>query len=132
MKAPWGAGRVGLTPPRVDLAEHEEWRSVMEGSQLPTGDRLVSEPTRAAAVQSRRDRDGPAYHWRLEYDPDANGGGGAVTVWLGEEKTVLNLAAGARADGAEFDRFGLFNMQDNNGKDCVIYLDELRYTAGER
>jgi len=76
--------------------------------------------------------DGTAYRWRFEYDPAANGGGGAVTLWLGEEKTVLNLAAGARAEGAEFDRFGLLNMQDNNGKDCVIYLDELSYTAGGR
>jgi hypothetical protein len=76
--------------------------------------------------------DGTAYRWRLEYDPAANGGGGAVTLWLGEQKTVLNLAAGARPEGAEFDRFGLFNMQDNNGKDCVMYLDELSYTAGGR
>jgi hypothetical protein len=49
-----------------------------------------------------------------------------------EEKTVLNPGAGARAEGAEFDLFGLFNMQDKNGKDCVIYLDELSYTAGDR
>jgi hypothetical protein len=76
--------------------------------------------------------DGGACLWRIEYDPRANDGAGAITLGLGDESCVLKLDAGARAEGAEFDRFGLFNMQDNNGKDCVIYLDELSYTAGDK
>jgi hypothetical protein len=27
------------------------------------------------------------------------------------------------------DRFGVFNMQDNNGKDCVVFMDDLRYST---
>lgn len=74
--------------------------------------------------------DGTAYRWRLQYDPAAGDGRGAVSFKLGDETFTLDLAAGDKAEGAEFDRFGLFNMQDNNGKDCEIYLDELEYNAG--
>ncbi len=78
--------------------------------------------------------DGRTYAWTLEYDPAAHGGNGAVTLTLDGESTTLNLAPGHKAQGAAFDRFGLFNMQDNNGKDCVLYLDDLSYTtaAGDR
>jgi len=29
------------------------------------------------------------------------------------------------------DRFGIFNMQDNNGKHSIIYLDDLSYTSAD-
>ena len=78
--------------------------------------------------------DGRVYDWTLEYDPQANSGGGTITFTLGSETATLNLAPGLKAEGATFDRFGMFNMQDNNGKDCVLYLDDLSYTtaAGDR
>ena len=54
---------------------------------------------------------------------------GAITLTLGTQSQTLPLPPGARAEGAVRDRFGVFNMQDNNGKDCVVYLDDLAYTA---
>ena len=53
-----------------------------------------------------------------------------VTLTLGAEATTLPLQPGDRSEGAVMDRFGAFNMQDNNGKDCLFYLDNLRYTTG--
>lgn len=73
---------------------------------------------------------GRPYEWTLSYDPAANGGSGSIALTLGEERTTLDLDPGARAEGAEMDRFGIFNMQDNNGKDCLVYLDDLVYTTG--
>ena len=52
-----------------------------------------------------------------------------ITFVLGTETTTLNLLPGHKAEGAIFDRFGLFNMQDNNGKDAVVYLGDLTYTT---
>lgn len=73
--------------------------------------------------------DGRIYRWQLEYDPQGGGGVGAISLRLGNELYVMRLKPGDRALGAAFDRLGLFNMQDNNGKDCIIYLDELSYTV---
>ncbi|MFN3650574.1 MAG: hypothetical protein ACK47B_13435 [Armatimonadota bacterium] len=73
--------------------------------------------------------DGRRYEWSLRYDPSAAGGSGALTVGLGAQSLTLPLEPGARAEGAVMDRFGVFNMQDNNGKACVFYLDNLRYTS---
>ena len=62
---------------------------------------------------------------RLLFVPD-----GRTYAWtLDGESITLNLEPGHKAQGAAFDRFGLFNMQDNNGKDCVLYLDDLSYTT---
>jgi hypothetical protein len=75
--------------------------------------------------------DGRIYEWTLEYEPEANQGAGAVTFTLDGESETLNLSLDHRREGATFDRFGMFNMQDNNGKDCLVYLDDLTYTAAE-
>jgi hypothetical protein len=72
---------------------------------------------------------GRTYQWSLRYDPQAAGGNGAVTLALGDRSVTLPLQPGARAEGAVMDRFGIFNMQDNNGKDCEVFLDDLRYTT---
>jgi hypothetical protein len=74
--------------------------------------------------------DGRSDEWSLRYDPAAAGGNGAVTLTLGSQAITLPLQPGARGEGAVMDRFGVFNMQDNNGKDCLFYLDNLRYTTG--
>ncbi|MEX0678695.1 MAG: hypothetical protein WD063_16570 [Pirellulales bacterium] len=74
--------------------------------------------------------DGRVYDWTIHYDPDAKGGQGAITLTLGEKSTMLDLLPEHRAAGAVFNRFGIFNAQGNNGKDAVLYLDDLKYTAG--
>jgi hypothetical protein len=73
--------------------------------------------------------DGKPQDFAIVYDPRAEGGHGAVTVTLDRQSATLPLPAGARAQGAVMDRFGVFNMQDNNGKHCEVYLDDLAYTT---
>ncbi len=73
--------------------------------------------------------DGTSKNWTIDYDPDAFDGRGAVTVTLQGISRTLVLYPGERAEGAALNRFGLFNMQDNNGKHSVVYLDDLCYTS---
>ncbi len=40
----------------------------------------------------------------------------------------MDLAPGDRAEGATFDRFGIFNMQ-SGGHAVEIYLDDLEYSS---
>jgi hypothetical protein len=73
--------------------------------------------------------DGRVYAWTISYDPAANNGIGTITVTLGDKSTTLDLSPEHRAAGAAFNRFGLFNAQGNNGKDTVLYLDDLEYSV---
>ena len=82
-------------------------------------------------VQIRFMPDGRIYDWELIYDPQANEGNGAMTFQLGDQVQTLNLAEGAREDGASLNRFGVFNLQDNNGKYCDAYLDDLEFTSAK-
>ncbi len=71
---------------------------------------------------------GKVYDWSLVYDPAAEGGNGAVTVTLDKEAVTLPLKKGLKAQGARFDRFGLFTS-NVGGQIVRIYLDDLKYTA---
>ncbi|MBI4603234.1 MAG: hypothetical protein HY721_14870 [Planctomycetes bacterium] len=73
--------------------------------------------------------DGKPQELAILYDPEAAGGSGAVTVALGSQSATLPLPAAARREGASMNRFGVFNMQDSNGKHCEVYLDDLTYTS---
>jgi hypothetical protein len=71
---------------------------------------------------------GKAYAWSLVYDPTANRGQGAIRVTLGRETATFALKKGLKAQGARFDRFGLFTS--NIGGQLVrIFFDDLKYTA---
>lgn len=68
--------------------------------------------------------DGKSHTWSLEYSPVAN----TLTVTLDGQRTVLNVTADHRAQGARFDRFGIVTTHiDGNGQE--VYLDDLTYTA---
>jgi hypothetical protein len=69
------------------------------------------------------------YNWRLVYEPDGNDGKGSIKVTLGEESIMFELRPGQKAEGAVFDRFGLFTSR-TGGQMVKIYLDDLRYTIG--
>jgi hypothetical protein len=71
---------------------------------------------------------GKVHDWSLVYDPAAEGGTGAVTVTLDKESVTLPLKKGVKAQGASFDRFGLFTS-NIGGQIVRIYLDDLKYTA---
>jgi hypothetical protein len=84
--------------------------------------------TRAQAAAGPVLAPGKAYEWSLVYDPAAEGGNGAITVTLDKESVTLPLKKGIRAQGANFDRFGLFTS-NIGGQIVRIYLDDLKYTA---
>ena len=71
---------------------------------------------------------GKVYEWSLVYDPAAEGGRGSIRVTLGGDSVTHALKAGQKAEGARFDRFGLFTS-DIGGQIVRIYLDDLKYTA---
>lgn len=73
--------------------------------------------------------DGTNMEWTIHYDPDAAEGRGAITISLGGLARTLLLDVGDKQEGANLDRFGLFNMQDNNGKHSIVYLDDLVFTT---
>jgi hypothetical protein len=67
--------------------------------------------------------------WTLVYEPQGNHGNGSIRVTLGEESVVLDLAPGIKAQGADFDRFGML-VVPVGGHHVKVYLDDLKYTAG--
>jgi hypothetical protein len=71
---------------------------------------------------------GKTYEWSLAYDPAAAGGQGVIRITLGKESVTLVLKKGSKAEGATFDRFGLFT-EPIGGQVVRIFLDDLQYTA---
>src|SRR5262249_13094461 len=71
---------------------------------------------------------GKVYDWSLAYEPAADGGNGAITVTLDQESVTFPLKKGIKAEGASFDRFGLFTS-NIGGQIVRIYLDDLKYTV---
>ena len=73
--------------------------------------------------------DGRTYDWSIEYDPAAYSGNGKLTVTLGGQSVQTMVASAHRAEGATFTHFGILSMIHGNGKDCLVYLDDLEYTV---
>ena len=72
--------------------------------------------------------DGTQHSWTCQYWPTANGGDGSITVTLDGQVNTLNLAAGVKAAGATFDRFGLMNYQ-KGGHGLEAYFDDIRHST---
>jgi hypothetical protein len=80
--------------------------------------------------------DGTRYAWRLDYDPDANGGQGRFQFLIKsnaakpdefEGKTFsVDLPPGFKKEGARFDRFGMMNGLKAGGT-LTIHFDDLSY-----
>ena len=87
--------------------------------------------TKAQAAAGPVLRQGTVYAWSLVYDPLAEAGHGAVQVTLGTESVTLPLKKGLRAQGASFDRFGVFTPSVG-GQIIRLYLDDLKYTVARR
>jgi hypothetical protein len=66
--------------------------------------------------------------WTLTYDPTGEEGQGAIQVSLGQEVMTFPLRKGRKAEGADFDRFGVFTSA-SGGSLMKIYFDDLRYTV---
>jgi hypothetical protein len=71
---------------------------------------------------------GVVYEWSLIYDPAGEGGAGTIQVTLGKETQTFALRHGIKAQGATFDRFGLFTS-NIGGQIVRVYFDDLKYTA---
>jgi hypothetical protein len=82
-------------------------------------------------------REGPvltpqkSFDWKLVYDPKANDGKGEMQVTLGDKTVSLPLKDGDKANGATFDRFGLFTTH-RGGNFVKIYFDDLAYTSAAK
>ncbi len=88
----------------------------------------TAQGTRARAAAGPVLAPGKVYEWSLVYDPAADGGKGAVTVTLDKESVTLPLKKGLKAQGASFDRFGVF-ASNIGGQIVRVYFDDLVYTA---
>ncbi len=72
--------------------------------------------------------DGKSHQWSLAYEPDAVGGRGRITLKMDGKSVSLDLGAGHRKTGPQFNRFGLVTTWiDGNGQ--RIYFDDLTYTC---
>jgi hypothetical protein len=64
------------------------------------------------------------HHFSLDYDPAGAEGRGLVTFRVDDRTYRAELAEGHRADGATFNRFGIWNVQ-TPGDPLEVYLDDL-------
>ena len=68
--------------------------------------------------------DGRAHQWSIHYSPQSR----QITVELDGERCTLAVTQEHLNQGASFDRFGLFNLQEG-GHFVDIALDDLTYTV---
>ena len=73
---------------------------------------------------------GKSRDWSMQYDPAGAAGKGAIVVTLDNKSVALELAAGDKARGTTFDRFGIVTSWiDGNSQD--VYWDDLTYTVSQ-
>jgi hypothetical protein len=72
--------------------------------------------------------DGKVHRWSFDYDPHGANGNGQITVKFDDAVQTYDLKPGIKADGATFDRFGLFDVQ-SGGHYVKVWFDDLKYTA---
>ncbi len=84
--------------------------------------------TRDAATGKKKLKEFPiagVHRWSFSYDPDARDGQGAVTFAFDGDQVVMPLDPGHKHDGAEFNRFGLFNVTKSSDNRVVTFLDDV-------
>jgi hypothetical protein len=68
---------------------------------------------------------GKVHRWTLTYDPGANAGAGLVTATIDEKTALCRLGDGHRADGAQFNRFGVLNILKSADGGGEVYFDDV-------
>ena len=69
--------------------------------------------------------DGTVHDWSLKYDPDGNNGNGVLHFTVdGKTYPPLAVTPGHKAEGARFNRFGIWNVQIG-GDALEAYFDDL-------
>ena len=86
-----------------------------------------AQPTSRQPLRIFPDRS--VHEWVLKYDPSGANGQGQIAVTLDGQTCFLDLAFGARAAGASFDRFGICTPWID-GNSVTVYFDDLEYTCG--
>lgn len=74
---------------------------------------------------------GRVYAWSLKYDPNGNGGSGVVTATLDGETSTYEVSPQHKADGAEFNHFGVVNVMKQFDGAGTLWLDDVTVN-GER
>lgn len=92
------------------IGEYDRARDRMNAKELPSG-RVVT--------------------WSIQYDPNGHGGGGLVTATLDGDQAVCELSPGHKADGAEFNRGGVLNVNKQFDGGGSLWLDNVIFN-GER
>lgn len=72
--------------------------------------------------------DGKVHDWFLKYDPDGANGRGQITVGLDTQTCTLDLDAGHKDTGANFNRFGICTPWID-GNSVTVFFDDLVYTC---
>jgi hypothetical protein len=81
------------------------------------GDRYQTTPTKPLPA------DGTVHTWSLSYDPAGVNGSGVMTFVLDGKTYTQTLLPGHKEDGAEFNRFGIFNVQTTGSGMDVFFSD---------
>ncbi len=68
--------------------------------------------------------DGTVHQWSLNYDPQGSDGSGEITFQIDDRVYRVPLLPGHKADGAEFDRFGIWNVQ-TSADSIDVFFDDL-------
>jgi hypothetical protein len=68
--------------------------------------------------------DGTSHTWTLEYDPDGANGDGLIKFTVDDRKYEVAFDPGHKADGAVFDRFGIWNAQTTGGG-MELFFDDV-------
>jgi WD40 repeat protein len=72
--------------------------------------------------------DGATHSWKINYAPQADEGAGRLSVWIDDREDSFTVPGAVRRRGAEFDRFGLFVLEQG-GRLSEVYFDDISYTA---
>ena len=75
--------------------------------------------------------DGHHHTFSFSYDPKGNQGGGTVRFTLDGQTKTANLRPGHKAEGAMFNRLGIFSNQIP-GRKMTAYFDDLTVTINGR
>ncbi len=106
----------------------------VNGQFITRYERYHSEAERAVLRPTPIRNDGTRYHWKLDYDPEANGGNGQVQFIIKSgsgtpedfegKKFTMDLPAGFKQQGTRFDRFGMMNLL-KDGSSLTVHFDDL-------
>jgi hypothetical protein len=98
------------------------WRA---GGDDPRGFATRSNPETGRAEPIGFAAKGAVHRWSLRYDPQGNKGGGTVTATVDDQTAVCNLSEGHKADGAEFNRFGLMTVMKSADSGGEVWMDDV-------